>query len=574
MSVPHPPAPAGETPPDRTGPPVATTPWGLIAWILQPAAARLALAVVALGAAAVVHMLLPWFLGRVVDEGLVAHDRDALITWSLGMFGVALINPLCYVIGYRQMALADAEAQRRTSDRLTSRLGEQAGRDGQRVAASDIVNLVTGDNQATASMADTIGHGAMNLIAFTLGTVMVWRIHPWLGVTLALGVVATTLIAGPLLGRLQRRQSTYRDELADLTGQAADVTAGLRVLRGIGGEQTFLLRYRRQSQQLRDSAYRMSDSSSWIQALQQAVPLTYLAAVTWLGARLALAGDISVGELSAAFGYATGLIMYSGSLLGNAHSVVAARVGAGRLLTALAADGGSLRGGGAPAPQGDLHDTRTGLVAPAGKLTVVVSEHSARAAAVLRRLSGFDGPDPDVTWGGQPLTATAPQELRAQALLLADDDYLFAGTLREVLGANDDEAALAALHSACAEDLLIALGGTLDGAVAERGRNLSGGQRQRLALARALAARHPVLLAVEPTSAVDATTESRVTERVAVARRGNTTVVASASPLWLARADHVVRLTSADRTGTVEARSAGPGEPAGAVTVRTRKGVR
>jgi ABC-type transport system involved in cytochrome bd biosynthesis fused ATPase/permease subunit len=147
-------------------------------------------------------------------------------------------------------------------------------------------------------------------------------------------------------------------------------------------------------------------------------------------------------------------------------------------------------------------------------------------------------------------------------MLLADDDYLFAGTLREVVNAPDDETALAALETACAGDVLVQLGG-LDGVVTDRGRNLSGGQRQRLALGRALAASPPVLLAVEPTSAVDATTESRVAERVTAARRGLTTVVVSSSPLWLAGADHVVRLRDsgdpgADGRAPGSAASAGP----------------
>lgn len=538
----------------------ATSPWGLIARILRPGAGRLAVAVVALGAAAVVHMVLPWFIARVVDEGLVAGDRGALLRWSLGMFAVALINPVCYVLGYRQLALGEAEAERRTAGRLTDRLGEEAGRDGWRAAAGDMVNLVGTDCRATAAMYSTCGHGAMNLIAFVLGTVLVWRIHPWLGITLGVGVVATTLIAGPLLGGLQRRQRDYRDDLADLTGQAADVTAGLRVLRGIGGEDRFLERYRRQSRRLRDSAYRVTESGSWVQALQEAVPFAYLAAITWLGARLALSGAVSVGELSAAFGYATALVMYSGSLLGNARAVVAAHVGAGRLVKALTSRGGAVRISGAPHgdwpdPYGELCDARTGLVIAGGKLTVVVTDRAAKAASALRRLAGHGGPDPGVTWAGRPLHVTGPRDLHGRALLLADDDYLFAGTLRDVLNAPDDEAALAALDTACATDLLTQLGG-LDGTVADRGRNLSGGQRQRLTLARALAARPPVLLAMEPTSAVDAATESRIAERLTLARRGRTTVVVSSSPLWSAGADHVVRLADAGTSGA--GRRAGP----------------
>ena len=49
----------------------------------------------------------------------------------------------------------------------------------------------------------------------------------------------------------------------------------------------------------------------------------------------------------------------------------------------------------------------------------------------------------------------------------------------------------------------------------EPGRNLSGGQRQRVRLARACYADPEVLLAVEPTSAVDAHTEAAIAERLA-----------------------------------------------------------
>ena len=48
-----------------------------------------------------------------------------------------------------------------------------------------------------------------------------------------------------------------------------------------------------------------------------------------------------------------------------------------------------------------------------------------------------------------------------------------------------------------------------------------------------------VLLAVDPTSAVDAATEAIVVERLVRARKGRTTVVTSTSVLMLAEADHV-----------------------------------
>jgi ABC-type multidrug transport system fused ATPase/permease subunit len=51
-----------------------------------------------------------------------------------------------------------------------------------------------------------------------------------------------------------------------------------------------------------------------------------------------------------------------------------------------------------------------------------------------------------------------------------------------------------------------------------------------------------VLLLVEPTSAVDAHTESVIAARLADARRGRTTVLVGTSPLLLDRADRVAYL--------------------------------
>ncbi len=80
----------------------------------------------------------------------------------------------------------------------------------------------------------------------------------------------------------------------------------------------------------------------------------------------------------------------------------------------------------------------------------------------------------------------------------------------------------------------------LDAVIDERGRSFSGGQRQRLSLTRALLADAEILVLVEPTSAVDAHTEARIALRLRDARAGRTTVVVTASPLMLDRADRVV----------------------------------
>jgi ABC-type multidrug transport system fused ATPase/permease subunit len=124
------------------------------------------------------------------------------------------------------------------------------------------------------------------------------------------------------------------------------------------------------------------------------------------------------------------------------------------------------------------------------------------------------------------------------------EPVILSGTVRGLLGAGAPAASVvSALRAACAEDVIEGLPEGLDTELPERARTLSGGQRQRLVLAQALVADPEVLVLVEPTSAVDAHTESLIASRLGVARAGRTTVVFSTSPLVLERADKVVLLS-------------------------------
>ncbi|WP_218508842.1 ABC transporter ATP-binding protein [Variovorax sp. dw_308] len=112
--------------------------------------------------------------------------------------------------------------------------------------------------------------------------------------------------------------------------------------------------------------------------------------------------------------------------------------------------------------------------------------------------------------------------LRRLATLIPQEIEVFEASVRENLtfGEPCEEAALqAALHASAFDEVLVAMKGSLDTPLTERGFNLSGGQRQRLCLARGVLAAEgsSLLLLDEPTSALDAATEARVLERIGAA---------------------------------------------------------
>src|SRR5262249_35048311 len=130
----------------------------------------------------------------------------------------------------------------------------------------------------------------------------------FLGLVVLLGVPLLTLVVAPLLRPLKRRQSEQRAQVGELTTLGADTVAGLRVLRGIGGEEVFLDRFRVVSQRVRQAGVRVASVQALLDAAQVLLPGIFLVTVTWLGARLAVEGDLTVGQLVAFYGYAAFLV--------------------------------------------------------------------------------------------------------------------------------------------------------------------------------------------------------------------------------------------------------------------------
>jgi ABC-type multidrug transport system fused ATPase/permease subunit len=318
------------------------------------------------------------------------------------------------------------------------------------------------------------------------------------------------------------------------------------VLRGVGGEQVFLDRYRRESQTTRGAGVQVARLQSVLDALQVFLPGFFVVVVVWIGARYAVEGSITPGELVAFYGYSAFLMIPLRTATEYANKVIRARVAATRIVHVLSLEpeiGVPAEIAPSPAPGSDLVDTRTGLVVRNGLLTAIVSEQPDDSAELADRLGMAASPvDDEVRLGGVPLTSLHPTEVRERIVVSDTGALLFSGRLGDVLDLTGHGDVERALDAASAGDVLEALPEGLDSVVAERGRSFSGGQRQRLVLARALAIDPEILVLVEPTSAVDAHTEARIASRLRGHRESRTTVVTSTSPLMLDAADAVAFL--------------------------------
>lgn len=278
-----------------------------------------------------------------------------------------------------------------------------------RVAAGEVVAVSTGDVEKIGWFVEAVSRFVAALVATIAVCVALVIYQPALGLVVAVGVPILVLGVLPLLPRATRRADVQREKAGRATELAADTVAGLRVLRGIGGEELFLERYRAASQEVRAAAVRSARMWALIAAVQVALPGLLLMTVVWYGVGLAQDGRISVGELVTVYGAVTFLLSplrrfeeiamaysFSRPSAERAARVLsqhrtaqepAADAVATDVATGHAEESGQAAGSRA-AVGGDLYDPVTGLLAPAGQLTLVVCGDPDAAGRLADRLGG------------------------------------------------------------------------------------------------------------------------------------------------------------------------------------------
>ena len=562
----------------------------LLRWLLRRAAVPVTLATLAACTSNIIQAIVPAFLGQALDAG-IENGLNGRV-WSIG--ALLLVLFVVYAVGDTMLSYFGVTAWMRTAfdvDRLVGRQISATGKDlSRQVSTGEVATIIASDADYLGKLIEHLPALLGAAASFLVVAVLMLRTSVSLGLIVILGMPLVAAIVTLVIRPLQKRQAVQREAQSAVTTVTTDTVAGLRILRGIGGEDVFARRYRDASQELRRRGVEVASSQATLMTLQVLLPGLFAAIVVWVAARMAVAGSLTPGGLITFYGYTAYLSwplwVFTSSVQDYTRAVVGARR-LSRLLEVAPAAGSlverlNLDPAAAHPVSGDLVDTGSGLRLEEGRMTALVCPDPQVSADLATRLGRFTDAGPTVTLAGRPLTTMPLEQVRASVVVSGATAQLFTGTLREALdvrggpdpqpaGLEDllraeterttgadvdqqvrpqereapgDDRLIEAIGIADAGDVLTSLSEGLAGMITEKGRSLSGGQRQRVALARALLTEAPTLVLIEPTSALDSHTEARVAAQVHRARAGRTTVVVTASPLVLEACDEVVLLDS------------------------------
>lgn len=494
-------------------------------------------------------------VGAAVDHGLQAHSLRSLVAWSACVLGLGIIQGLSGAIRHQFAVTNWLRATFRSIQLIGRHLGRVTTAATDAIPAGDIVGTVAMD-------AMRVG-GAFDVIPRFIGAVVSWLVVSGillstsvkLGLVVLIGVPALASLTRPLMKPLHERQRAQREVAGKLAALGSDTVAGLRILRGVGGEDVFLTNYTAISRDVEKAGVAVSKPQSALESGQILLPAILTAIVTYLGAHEVMSGALAPGQLVAFFGYATFLTTPLRTVIEFVIAGTRAIVGARKVLAILTIEPPLIDKANPvawPTHAATLRDPALNITLQRGTLYGLVTETISEASEIADRLGRFV--DSPVTVDDVEINAIELSEVRRNIVVSEIEPRLFSGQLRRELDPHNertDAEIHSALATASALDVLDASESGLDTVIEERGRSFSGGQRQRLTLARALLLDPEFLILVEPTSAVDTHTEGRIARELRDARQGRTTLVATSSPLLLEKVDEVIlvkdgRVTAVD----------------------------
>jgi ATP-binding cassette subfamily B protein len=542
--------------------------------LVRPYASQLVLVVVLSLASTGVTLLLPLLSRDIVDRALLARDAGHLARMVAAFAAFSVVTFVLNIVSGLRYTKVSADILFGMRLGMYRHLQQMSPRFYARMRMGDIMSRINNDIGEIQRIAAETALGWLGHVLFLAGTVVMLAVLDWrlFALTLATAPPAAWLLVH-YRRQLDARVTAVRERSADIGTFLIDTLQGVRLVVTANAQEREVGRFRARNDAFTAALLRMQK----LTYLSGGLPGLFLSAGTsavfLYGGLRVIDGSLTLGTFIAFMAYQMRFLSPLQALMGLYGNFATARVSLRRVSEildvpieirepAVPVTSGPIRGvvefddvtlsfGRGGAILEDLSFT----VRPGETLAIVGPSGSGKStvADLLVRMA-----DPDrgvVRLDGHDLRTLRLADVRRHVALVDQQPFILHASIAENIryarpDASDAEvveaARLASLHQ-----FVRTLPEQYDTIVGERGAALSVGERQRLALARAFLLDPAVLVLDEPSSALDAVAERRITEGYQQLMRGRTTIVITHRPELAARADRVLLLEQAQLADAV-----------------------
>ncbi len=526
---------------------------------------------------AVLQWVAPVPLKMIFDNVLSRHRVPGVLSWLPAgrvellyalCAGMVLIAALLAFASYGANALLANAGQGVVFElrrRVFRHMESQSSAFHARHPVGDLLARLGGDVQAMQSVVINVVPVLVENSITVAGMVVIMLVIDWQFSLLAMALLPVLWwVVRHYMTVIRATQRDARRSEGLASASAQRTLTALPVVQAFGTEDDEADRYSALAHDGLSAGRRAVVLQSRFTPLVGALMAVATALVMVVGATQVLAGRLTAGDLLVFSAYFRGMYSPARQLAKLAGTVGRGRAAAERVHEVLSASqhlpertrprrpptaAGALRfeqvsfahPGATPALEHVDLDVR------AGTTHALVGATGSGKSTLLRLAARFADPSAGrILFDGHDLRDLALRWLRAHVAYVPQEMALLRPAVWENIaygrpGATRAEA-IAAAKAVGVQDVLAALRDGYDTKVGEGGVGLSGGQRQCIAIARAMVRDAPVLLLDEPTTGLDATTESVVLGALDRLREGRTTLVVSHQLAAVRGADRITVL--------------------------------
>lgn len=500
-------------------------------------------------------LLQPRFMAAIVDQGIVKSDPSQVLRTAPYMLGAALVGlaggVLCTV--YSTLASQNAGHDLRASlYGKVQRLGLDTV---DRFGTGSLLTRLTGDiAQLQQVILVALRMLARSVFIVAGSIVMCIVISPRLSLVLivmipllALLLAFTTRRSVPLFGSVQRAMDRVNTILQENL-------SGIRVVKAFVRAAHERERFGSANNRFLDASLRAARLAALNGPLLAIVLNFSTVAALWYGGALTRSGSLQPGELAAFLTYISQLLFATMNLGNHLMTIGRAQASARRIQEVLQAETKEsaykpeiamparpekgapcleLRGAGYRYPNMDGRSQPAALAGidlsiREGERIGIAGINGAGKSTLAGLMAGLLNPaEGEVLLDGIPLKHWDAGKLRERVGIVLQQAHLFSGSIRENIAYGRPGAAAddieAAADDAQAKAFIDAIPERYEAMLGQRGVNLSGGQKQRVAIARTLLLKPDILILDDSSSALDASTDARLREKLE--RREHTTLI-------------------------------------------------
>ncbi len=486
-----------------------------------------------------VELMLPFFLAKMIDEGIVPQEMDTVVTWGVLMLGLAALSFVAGILNSFYSSHVTFRFGYDIRQRLFEKVQSFSFKNLHHFPTSGLITRFTNDvrmiqNGIFMGLRIMLRAPLLVIGGVVMAFLMNWRISLVFLVSVPLLVCLILLIikkASPMFTKVQER-------LDQVNRVMQENLAGIRLIKA------FLRKKHEQNRFTGANTELMNKTKTALRLIETSMPVLLfgmnmsLLVIIWYGSVGVQADQAQVGEVVAIVNYALRVSMAITMFGFLTLAFARAKASAERLQTVLDEEIDLLEKDNISEDRivqdGKIEFSHVDFSYPETKTTVLEDlsftiKPKERIAIIGATGSGkstlfqliprlYDPTSGQIKIDGTDVSDYSLDNLRTAIGFVPQAPLLFTGSIFENIrwGKNDatmDEIVQAA-KDAQIHETITELPAGYDTKIGQKGVNLSGGQKQRISIARALIRQPKILLLDDSTSALDLKTESKLLQAI------------------------------------------------------------